>query len=164
MILVSLNWLEFPRILGNSPWEARNTLLQLDISPSTLRLNHQIFTQMYLTVSMGPSYMEGPTGLSKALPPQTTCKYLPTFHISLESSKTPPKEKQSIKRFRKAFSYFIFPLQRKIFFWRYLHFSPHWNLPQPPTPTPAHSPPKSPPKIDVISTLPPPPETNQKHT
>ena len=57
---------------------------------------HQIFTQMYSTISIGPSHMDNATGFSQTPPLQVTFSYillqnlfllLPTHFSSLELSK-----------------------------------------------------------------------------
>ena len=94
------------------------------------------------TVSIGPSRMETPTGLSEAL---TFKQRFPTFHYrtsslcclpifsSLEPSKTHPEDKQDFNRSREASSHVIFPFQRKF---RLLETAPFFSSSVEPPPHP----------------------------
>ena len=74
---------------------------------------HQIFTHMYSTVSVGPSYMENPIGLLQAPSSQLTFPYIShwryvTLFTSLQPSKSlksklmssPPRKRSQIAGLR----------------------------------------------------------------
>ena len=68
-----------------------------------LQIMHQVFTQMYSTVSIGPSYMTNLTGFSQALPLSKTA--FPIFHCRTSFfcffpifSSNPPSHLQKIHK------------------------------------------------------------------